>query len=185
MSICGIRIRQHCSFSLNFRSPGLRSQHTLHTPPPPAFYQLLQDRISSIFTDPTASYRWNPPDSKHELSPPTLGHTTLLIVKLEKCLNWPCFLQHELPVDQMVFRAQLRSTLWEDPLGQEMATHSGILTRKTPWTEEPGSPPDSPRGRKRAGQDLETKRQQRSAQPHHVCKNRAGTFHSTCYISFS
>ena len=32
----------------------------------------------------------------------------------------------------MLFRAQLRSTLWEDPLGQEMATHSSILTRKTP-----------------------------------------------------
>ena len=26
----------------------------------------------------------------------------------------------------------------EDPLGQEMATHSGILTLKIPWTEEPG-----------------------------------------------
>ena len=27
---------------------------------------------------------------------------------------------------------------WEDPLEREIATHSGILTWKIPWTEEPG-----------------------------------------------
>ena len=27
---------------------------------------------------------------------------------------------------------------WEDPLKEEMATHSSILARKIPWTEEPG-----------------------------------------------
>ena len=27
---------------------------------------------------------------------------------------------------------------WEDPLEKEMSTHSGILTWKVPWTEEPG-----------------------------------------------
>ena len=27
---------------------------------------------------------------------------------------------------------------WEDPLKKEMATHSNILSRRTPWTEEPG-----------------------------------------------
>ena len=27
---------------------------------------------------------------------------------------------------------------WEDPLEEEMATHSSILTWKIPWTEEPG-----------------------------------------------
>ena len=26
----------------------------------------------------------------------------------------------------------------EDPLEEEMATHSSILTRRIPWTEEPG-----------------------------------------------
>ena len=26
---------------------------------------------------------------------------------------------------------------WEDPLKKEMATHSNILSRRTPWTEEP------------------------------------------------
>ena len=33
----------------------------------------------------------------------------------------------------------LVSTLgWEGPLEEEMATHSSILARRFPWTEEPG-----------------------------------------------
>ena len=27
---------------------------------------------------------------------------------------------------------------WEDPLEEEMATHSSILAWKIPWTDEPG-----------------------------------------------
>ena len=37
-------------------------------------------------------------------------------------------------MDQM----QVRSLGREDPLEEEMATHSGILAWETPWTEEPG-----------------------------------------------
>ena len=33
---------------------------------------------------------------------------------------------------------QVWSLGWEDPLEKEMATHSGMLAWKTPWTEEPG-----------------------------------------------
>ena len=33
---------------------------------------------------------------------------------------------------------QVLSLGWEDPLEKEMATHSSILPRKIPWTEEPG-----------------------------------------------
>ena len=32
----------------------------------------------------------------------------------------------------------VRSLAWEDPLGEEMATHSNILAWKIPWTELPG-----------------------------------------------
>ena len=32
----------------------------------------------------------------------------------------------------------VRSLGWEDPLEEGMATHSSILTRSIPWTEEPG-----------------------------------------------
>ena len=32
----------------------------------------------------------------------------------------------------------VRSLGWEDPLKEEMATHSNILAWKIPWTEEPG-----------------------------------------------
>ena len=39
-----------------------------------------------------------------------------------------------LPMQEM----QLQSLGWEDPLQKEMATHSSVLARETPWTEEPG-----------------------------------------------
>ena len=32
----------------------------------------------------------------------------------------------------------VQSLGWEDLLEKEMATHSSILARKIPWTEEPG-----------------------------------------------
>ena len=32
----------------------------------------------------------------------------------------------------------IRSLGQEDPLEKEMATHSSILVRRIPWTEEPG-----------------------------------------------
>ena len=38
-----------------------------------------------------------------------------------------------------MWEAQVQSLGWEDPLEEEMATHSGILAWRTPWTEEPGS----------------------------------------------
>ena len=33
---------------------------------------------------------------------------------------------------------RVQSLGWEDPLEEEMATHSGILAWEIPWTEEPG-----------------------------------------------
>ena len=32
----------------------------------------------------------------------------------------------------------IRSLGWEDPLEEEMATHSSILAWRIPWTEKPG-----------------------------------------------
>ena len=34
--------------------------------------------------------------------------------------------------------ARVQSLGWEDPLEEEMATHSNIPAWKIPWTEEPG-----------------------------------------------
>ena len=42
----------------------------------------------------------------------------------------------------------------EDPLEEEMTTHSSILAWEIPWTEEPGGPQTM--GLKRAGYDLAT-----------------------------
>ena len=36
---------------------------------------------------------------------------------------------------------QIQPLGWEDPLEEEMATHSSFLVWKIPWTEEPGGLP--------------------------------------------
>ena len=46
---------------------------------------------------------------------------------------------------------------WEDPLEEEMATHSSILPWKIPWTEEPGRLEFI--GSQRVGHNLGTKQQ--------------------------
>ena len=45
----------------------------------------------------------------------------------------------------------VRSLGQEDPLEEEMATHSSILAWRTPWTEEPGGP--QAMGSQRVGHD--------------------------------
>ena len=42
-----------------------------------------------------------------------------------------------LPAMQETQETQVRSLVWEDPLEEEMATHSNILAWEIPWTEEP------------------------------------------------
>ena len=37
-----------------------------------------------------------------------------------------------------MWETQDRSLGQEDPLKKEMAIHSSVLARRTPWTEEPG-----------------------------------------------
>ena len=39
---------------------------------------------------------------------------------------------------QKMQEMQFQSLGWEVPLEEGMATHSSVLTRKIPWTEEPG-----------------------------------------------
>ena len=47
---------------------------------------------------------------------------------------------------------------WEDPLLEEMETHSSILTWEIPWTEGPGKPQST--WLQRVGHNLATKQQQ-------------------------
>ena len=42
-----------------------------------------------------------------------------------------------LPAMQETQEMWVQSLGWEDPLEEEMATHSSILAWKIPWTEEP------------------------------------------------
>ena len=42
------------------------------------------------------------------------------------------------PATQETQETQVRSPGREDPMEEEMATHSNILAWRIPWTEEPG-----------------------------------------------
>ena len=42
------------------------------------------------------------------------------------------------PATQVTQETQIQSLGWEDPLEEEMATHSSILAWRTPCTKEPG-----------------------------------------------
>ena len=55
-----------------------------------------------------------------------------------------------MPVQDMQDR-QVRSLGWEDPLEDEMATHSSIPAWEIPWTKEPGGL--QPMGSQRVGRD--------------------------------
>ena len=43
-----------------------------------------------------------------------------------------------LPAVQESWEREVHSLGWEDPLEEDMATHSSILAWRIPWTEEPG-----------------------------------------------
>ena len=49
----------------------------------------------------------------------------------------------------------------EDPLEEEMATHSSILTWEIPWTEKPGRLQSM--GLQTVGQDVATQQQQQKS----------------------
>jgi hypothetical protein len=56
-----------------------------------------------------------------------------------------------LPAMQESQETQIRSLGGEDPLEEDMTTHSSIFSWKNPWTEEPGGLPSI--GLQRVGQD--------------------------------
>ena len=62
-----------------------------------------------------------------------------------------------LPAKQGLQEMQFRSLGQENPLEEEMVTHSGILAGKIPWTEEPGS--YSPWGHKESDTTEHTQQQ--------------------------
>ena len=51
--------------------------------------------------------------------------------------RWLRFKRMHLPIQELQ-EIQIQSLVWEDPLEEEMATHSSVLAQKIPWTEEPG-----------------------------------------------
>ena len=59
-------------------------------------------------------------------------------------LDWPATVYRASLVQKVKHLPTMRETRdralsWEDPLEEEMATHSSALTWRIPWTEEPGA----------------------------------------------
>ena len=67
----------------------------------------------------------NNPTGKYYYYPPISGNRASLVAQTVKR-------------PPGMWETQVGSLGWEDPLGKEMETHSGILAWKIPWTEEPG-----------------------------------------------
>ena len=79
---------------------------------------------------------------------------------------------------------QVWSLDWEDPLEEEMETHSRLLAWKIPWTEEPGGLQSM--GSQRAGHDRAhlatlTHMLQSSTRNIHTLQNTTLEIHASCY----
>ena len=60
--------------------------------------------------------------------------------KISTCQSFPRWLSGKESTCQCRDSADVG---WEDPLEEEMATHTSILAWKIPWTEEPGMLPST------------------------------------------
>ena len=70
-----------------------------------------------------------------------LSFNCLSYSELPKGKNWASLMASWVknqPAMQEIQERQVQSLGWEDPLEEEMATHSSILAWEIPWTEEPG-----------------------------------------------
>ena len=63
-----------------------------------------------------------------------ISHSTLY-----KCYMFKCKVVQTIKNLPAMQETQVRSLGQDDPLGEEMATHSSILAWRIPWTEESGS----------------------------------------------
>ena len=52
--------------------------------------------------------------------------------------NWASLVAQRLKSLSRMQETRVRSLGWEDPLEEEMASHSSTLAWRVPWTEEPG-----------------------------------------------
>ena len=52
--------------------------------------------------------------------------------------NWASLVAQMVKNSSTMRETQVRSLGWEDALEEGLATHSSVLARRTPWTEESG-----------------------------------------------
>ena len=81
---------------------------------------------------------------------------------------------------------QVQSLGWEDPLEEEMTTHSSIPAWRIPWTEEPGGL--QPMGFQRVGHSWANEHRGTILQPQDQCpsfKVHLKDWFSTCMLCFN
>ena len=66
------------------------------------------------------------------------AHSTgqIFMLSLHDC--WASLVAQMVKNPPAMQETQVQSLGWDDPLEEEMATHSNILAWRIPWTEEPG-----------------------------------------------
>ena len=75
-----------------------------------------------------------------QMLPTKLGSSKLSTLVVQRLKHLPA-----------MWETQVLSLGWEDPPEKEMATHSSILAKRIPWTEEPGGLQST--GSQRVGHD--------------------------------
>ena len=53
-------------------------------------------------------------------------------------LSWASLVAQTIKKLPAMWETWVQSLGWEDPLDEDMETHSSILAGESPWTEEPG-----------------------------------------------
>ena len=53
--------------------------------------------------------------------------------------SWASLVAQMVKNETTMWETWVQSLGWEDPLEEDMATHSSILAGESPWTEKPGS----------------------------------------------
>ena len=89
--------------------------------------------LSCIFTLTNCYLCFNSQIKRSSLIPQTFSESRFL-----DSSNWVSLVAQRLKRLPGMRETRVRSLGWEDPLEKEMATHSSILARRSPWTEEPG-----------------------------------------------
>ena len=142
---------QDVRFSIQFSSvaqscPTLCDPMNRSTPGLPVHQQLLEFTETHVHRVSDAIQPSHPLSSPSPPAPNPSQHQSLFqrvnslheVAVTKTGASWMAHRVKNLPAMQETQEMWVPSLGWEDPLEEEMATHSSILVWEIPWTEEPG-----------------------------------------------